>query len=141
MVNETLLKNCKIIGDNSISDLTDILIDDGRIVGIGHFDCMDSCEYHDLNGNYVSAGFIDIHTHGAYGFDTNDGAPEGLRDWMRRIPEEGVTAVLPTTVTQMPDVLERAERNTFSASGTARINGKSLCLDEKPVENRVDSRA
>ena len=26
---------------------------------------------------------------------------------MKRIPEEGVTAILPTTVTQMPDVLTK----------------------------------
>ena len=56
-------------------------------------------------------GFIDVHTHGAYGFDTNDGTPEGLRHWMRHIPEEGVTAILPTTVTQMPDVLTAAVAN------------------------------
>lgn len=56
-------------------------------------------------------GFIDVHTHGAYGFDTNDGEPEGLRDWMKRIPEEGVTSILPTTVTQMPDVLTAAVAN------------------------------
>ncbi len=54
---------------------------------------------------------MDIHTHGAYGFDTNDGQPEGLREWMRRIPEEGVTSILPTTVTQMPDVLKSAVAN------------------------------
>ena len=59
----------------------------------------------------VVPGFIDIHTHGAYGFDTNDAQPEGLRDWMRRIPEEGVTGILPTTVTQMPDVLTAAVSN------------------------------
>ena len=56
-------------------------------------------------------GFIDVHTHGAYGYDTNDGTPEGLRHWMRHIPEEGVTAILPTTVTQMPDVLTAAVAN------------------------------
>lgn len=59
----------------------------------------------------IVPGFIDVHTHGAYGFDTNDGEPEGLRDWMRRIPEEGVTSILPTTVTQMPDVLSKAVAN------------------------------
>lgn len=59
----------------------------------------------------VVPGFIDVHTHGAYGFDTNDAEPEGLREWMRRIPEEGVTAILPTTVTQMPDVLTAAVAN------------------------------
>lgn len=59
----------------------------------------------------VIPGLIDVHTHGCYGFDTNDAEPEGLRHWMRHIPEEGVTAILPTTVTQMPDVLEAAVAN------------------------------
>lgn len=59
----------------------------------------------------IVPGFIDIHTHGAYGYDTNDGTPEGLRDWMKRIPEEGVTSILPTTVTQMPEVLTKALQN------------------------------
>ena len=59
----------------------------------------------------IVPGFIDIHTHGAYGFDTNDAEPEGLRSWMKRIPEEGVTSILPTTVTQMPVVLTAAVAN------------------------------
>ena len=59
----------------------------------------------------IVPGFIDIHTHGAYGFDTNDAEPGGLRNWMKRIPEEGVTSILPTTVTQMPDVLTAAVAN------------------------------
>lgn len=59
----------------------------------------------------ILPGFIDIHTHGSYGYDTNDGEPEGLRNWMKRIPEEGVTAILPTTVTQVSDVLVKAVSN------------------------------
>lgn len=65
----------------------------------------------DYGRKRIVPGFIDVHTHGAYGFDTNDGEPQGLRDWMRRIPEEGVTGILPTTVTQMPDVLTKAVAN------------------------------
>ncbi len=65
----------------------------------------------DYGKNRIVPGLIDVHTHGAYGFDTNDGEPEGLRNWMKRIPEEGVTAILPTTITQMPDVLTRAVAN------------------------------
>ena len=65
----------------------------------------------DYGNDRVVPGFIDVHTHGAYGFDTNDGDEEGLRNWMRRIPEEGVTAILPTTVTQSSQVLSRAVEN------------------------------
>lgn len=56
----------------------------------------------------IVPGFIDIHTHGAYGFDTNDAEEAGLREWLKRIPEEGVTSILPTTVTQSEDVLTAA---------------------------------
>lgn len=65
----------------------------------------------DYGDKRIVPGFIDIHTHGAYGFDTNDGEEVGLRHWMAHIPEEGVTAILPTTVTQMPEVLTRALKN------------------------------
>ncbi len=71
----------------------------------------------DCGNDRIVPGFIDIHTHGAYNFDTNDGEPEGLREWMRRIPEEGVTSILPTTVTQMPDVLEKAVANVAAVAG------------------------
>lgn len=72
----------------------------------------------DYEEKRIVPGFIDIHTHGAYGYDTNDGEPEGLRGWMARIPEEGVTGILPTTVTQIPDVLIKAV-----ASVAAVVNG------------------
>ena len=42
----------------------------------------------DYGDRRILPGFIDIHTHGAYDFDTNDGEPEGLRRWMKRIPQE-----------------------------------------------------
>ena len=71
----------------------------------------------DYGNNRILPGFIDVHTHGAYGFDTNDAVPEGLREWMRRIPEEGVTSILPTTVTQMPDVLTKALRMWLPSYG------------------------
>ncbi|MCF0132779.1 MAG: N-acetylglucosamine-6-phosphate deacetylase [Blautia sp.] len=59
----------------------------------------------------ILPGFIDLHTHGAYGYDTNDGTEQGLLHWIEHIPEEGVTALLPTTVTQMPDILYKAVKN------------------------------
>lgn len=84
-------------------------IADGKIVNVYPFGTKTADV--DYGNKRIVPGFIDVHTHGAYGFDTNDGEPEGLRDWMRRIPEEGVTSILPTTVTQMPEVLTKAVAN------------------------------
>ena len=84
-------------------------VEDGKIVRILPWGEKTADE--DYGEKRLVPGFIDVHIHGAYGFDTNDGEPGGLRDWMRRIPEEGVTAILPTTVTQMPDVLSKAVAN------------------------------
>lgn len=83
-----------------------LLIEEGTIREVLPYAAGEADE--DYGDNRVLPGFIDIHTHGAYGYDTNDAQPEGLREWMRRIPEEGVTSILPTTVTQMPEVLTRA---------------------------------
>jgi N-acetylglucosamine-6-phosphate deacetylase len=32
----------------------------------------------DVENDRIIPGFIDVHVHGAYGFDTNDAYPEGL---------------------------------------------------------------
>lgn len=65
----------------------------------------------DFGKERILPGFIDIHCHGAYGWDTNDATPEGLRNWTKNIPEEGVTGFLPTTITQSEEVLTKALEN------------------------------
>lgn len=65
-------------------------------------------DYGDLR---ILPGFIDIHCHGAYGFDTNDANPEGLRKWAKEIVDEGVTSFLATTLTQSEEVLTNAVSN------------------------------
>lgn len=59
----------------------------------------------------IVPGFLDIHCHGAYGFDTNDANEEGLRNWSKGIVSEGVTGFLPTTITQSEEVLTKAVAN------------------------------
>lgn len=65
-------------------------------------------DYGDLR---ILPGFIDIHCHGTYGFDTNDADPEGLRKWAKGIVDEGVTSFLATTLTQSEEVLTNAVSN------------------------------
>ena len=65
-------------------------------------------DYGDLR---IVPGFVDIHCHGAYEFDTNDANEEGLRRWAKNIVSEGVTGFLATTITQSEEVLTAAVAN------------------------------
>lgn len=93
-----------------------IEIQDTRIAGIYPYG--EGAADMDYGSQRLLPGFIDVHTHGCYGFDTNDAEPAGLRDWMARIPEEGVTGILPTTVTQLPDVLTAAVANVAAVAAS-----------------------
>lgn len=72
-------------------------------------------DYEDLR---IVPGFIDIHCHGAYGFDTNDAKEEGLRNWTKNIVKEGVTSFLATTITQSEEVLTNAVANVANVMKT-----------------------
>ena len=74
----------------------------------------------------VVPGFIDVHTHGAYGFDTNDAEEEGLRNWVQNIVGEGVTGFLPTTITQSEEVLTKALKNVEKVAREQRADRDSV---------------
>jgi len=62
----------------------------------------------DAQGYYVSPGFIDIHIHGAWGYDTMDGNSRGLQFVAESLVSHGVTAFLPTTMTMDRKRIENA---------------------------------
>ena len=86
-----------------------IEVKDGKIVDVYEYGAKPVDE--DYGSNWILPGFIDIHCHGAYGFDTNDAEEEGLRYWTKNIVSEGVTAFLATTITQSEEVLTNALKN------------------------------
>ncbi|MBD5550006.1 MAG: N-acetylglucosamine-6-phosphate deacetylase [Lachnospiraceae bacterium] len=53
----------------------------------------------DAEGMYLSPGFIDIHIHGAGGYDTMEGTREALAGIGRAIAVHGTTSYVPTTMT------------------------------------------
>lgn len=65
----------------------------------------------DYEDKRIVPGFLDIHCHGAFEFDTNDANEEGLRNWTKNIVSEGVTGFLATTITQSEEVLTNAVAN------------------------------
>jgi len=82
---------------------------DGKIVDILPYGSRTAdADYKDLR---IVPGFLDIHCHGAYGFDTNDANEEGLRNWTKHVVDEGVTGLLATTITQSEEVLTKAVAN------------------------------
>ena len=84
-------------------------IEDGKIKNLYAYGTKEvDKDYGELR---IVPGFIDIHCHGAYTFDTNDANPEGLRNWSKKIVDEGVTSFLATTITQSEEVLTNAVKN------------------------------
>lgn len=87
----------------------EIEVTDGKIESILAYDAKEAdVDYGDLR---IVPGFIDIHCHGAYGFDTDTADEAGLRNWTKGIVQEGVVGFLATTLTQMHPVLEKALKN------------------------------
>ncbi|WP_447408930.1 N-acetylglucosamine-6-phosphate deacetylase [Weissella confusa] len=56
----------------------------------------------------IVPGFIDVHTHGAYGFDTMDGVTEDIIKMVHGQISEGITSVFPTTMTQAVDNIAKS---------------------------------
>jgi N-acetylglucosamine-6-phosphate deacetylase len=62
----------------------------------------------DLNGATVIPGLIEVHSHGAAGFDFSDGNYEGLKEIARFYLSCGTTSFAPASMTLPYDVLEKA---------------------------------
>jgi len=80
----------------------------------------------DAEGLYVLPGLIDVHSHGACGFDFSDGNPEGLAKILAYEAANGITSYCPTSMTLPPQTLERAFAQICDAPqgrGYARLAG------------------
>lgn len=93
-------------------------VEDGKIAAV--LPMQENPDY-DFGDQRIIPGFMDIHCHGAYGWDTNDATPEGLRTWTSRIVTEGVTSLFPTTITQSEEVLTAAVKNVANVVKEGRI--------------------
>lgn len=91
-------------------------IENGKIIRVLPYDAVPADrDFQDLR---IVPGFIDIHCHGAYGFDTNQAEPEGLKKWAAGIVHEGVTSFNATTITEKKEVLLAAVKNVAAVKHT-----------------------
>ena len=62
----------------------------------------------DVAGKIIVPGFIDVHCHGGYSFDTMDADPQKINEMVNAMVTEGVTTYFPTTMTQSYENIENA---------------------------------
>ena len=94
-----LIRNGKVVGLYSVEH-ADIRVQNGRIAEIGvNLPLQKGEEIVDAVGGYLTAGFIDIHTHGGYGADFMDNTKEAFKKALAFHTENGTTTVVPTSCT------------------------------------------
>lgn len=83
-----------------------VLIDDGSVLKLGPqagSETPSRCRIRDFGDSVLAPGFVDMHTHGAAGFDLMAGDPAGQNAINTFLAQHGVTSYFPTTVTAPMD--------------------------------------
>lgn len=95
-----------------------LILDGEKIVAIASRlpDPVAEDEIFDAKGFFIVPGFIDVHVHGALGFDTMDATSNAIYAMGDTFARHGVTAFVPTTVTASKRDTESAVRNVANTN-------------------------
>ena len=95
-----------LIGERLVK--TDILANHGRIIEIAPDIVQDDqTEVINCQGRFLLPALVDIHTHGANGYDFNTADLDGMKKIMEFYVSHGVGTVLPTIMTDSDEVIFR----------------------------------
>ena len=107
-MNKLIIINGKVIFPDHIQENTAIVCEGKTITAIIPMQDLRTDETDqiiDAKNNYVSPGFIDIHTHGGGGHDFMDGTVEAFLGAAETHARFGTTALMPTTLASTTDEL------------------------------------
>ncbi|TYR36627.1 N-acetylglucosamine-6-phosphate deacetylase [Sphingobacterium phlebotomi] len=116
MTRPTLFYNARIILKDTITE-GGVLVESGKIKAViptNELSSLDKYEDYtliDVNQQYLSPGFIDIHIHGGGGYDFMDGTEEAFIQIAKTHAGFGTTSLVPTTLTTMTERLEETLRS------------------------------
>jgi len=100
-MNRTIIENSLIWQNDSFIRDHVLIIENGKIASVtpqANLIREDTDTIIDGQGHYALPGFIDIHIHGSNGFDTMDATQDALQGLCDYLVTQGVTSVLPTTM-------------------------------------------
>jgi N-acetylglucosamine-6-phosphate deacetylase len=127
---DILIKNALICGDDFAFFRGDIRANGTAICEIAsHLNTFPHEQTIDAAGLRLLPGLIDIHTHGALGYDASDGRAESLRGIAKHLLAHGVTTFCPTTMTLPQERLVRCMETIAACKediGGAKIHGAHL---------------
>ncbi len=107
----TFIKNCRVVSDSMDIINGVVEIDKGIIANVfpnTEIQIPAGADIIDAKGDMVFPGFIDIHCHGAMGYDVTDGTVEAIEKISETKLKEGVTTFCPTTLTLPFENLKKA---------------------------------
>jgi len=112
----TLIKNAHLVSPDLEMQNAAIVIAEGKIAQVlPEAPSAFSGKVIDAAGKYVMPGFVDVHCHGRNNFDFCDGDAEKSGVIIAKKLEEGVTTLLPTTLTVSKEDLKKAVKAVADA--------------------------
>ncbi|MDL2323994.1 N-acetylglucosamine-6-phosphate deacetylase [Ruminococcaceae bacterium OttesenSCG-928-A16] len=139
-----IIKNGVVFTDEYVFAKADVAFEGGVITQIAPADTLHGADVMDAKGGYVLPGFVDIHTHGAVNFDFCDGNAEGIEKMLAYYGSQGVTTVVPATMSFnqpiLADVLDVAipyfEKEGHGAVlRGVNMEGPFINMDKKGAQN------
>ncbi len=118
-MSQMVLSEARLLTSNGLWDRGWILIDGKKIaqMGPGQAPHFESAQIINGRGKTGLPGFIDLHVHGAVGYDTMDATPEALAQMAQFYAGCGVTGFLATTMTAQGHAIEAALANVAACAG------------------------
>ena len=95
---KTLIKNAAVVFCDGVR-VSDILIENGKIADTDYKgEITENMKILNADGNYLLAGFVDLHVHGGGGADFMDATPEAFETAVKTHLKHGTTLLYPTAV-------------------------------------------
>lgn len=121
--------DCRIVTDGKILSGNDIVTENGYIVDIVPTGSVTDGETVSLYGNFISAGFIDLHCHGGNGSEFVDGTEEAVINSAEIHYKHGTRVMYPTISASDSNITYRAIESVEKAKDKCRVHIPGIHLE------------